>query len=98
MSTWFSSDTDFGHANIIHYCDRPYTSFSEMDDALVANWNQVVRPNDIVYHLGDFALGGREQAKLILLVSTGESLLFPAGMIKGGSQKMNIHPSLDTLL
>jgi calcineurin-like phosphoesterase family protein len=27
-----------------------------MDAAMVARWNEVVRPNDDVWHLGDFAL------------------------------------------
>jgi calcineurin-like phosphoesterase family protein len=28
-----------------------------MDKALVDNWNSVVTPQDVVYHLGDFAFG-----------------------------------------
>ena len=55
MKTLFTSDTHFGHANVIKYCNRPFSSPWEMDKALVANWNSVVSPDDVVYHLGDFA-------------------------------------------
>lgn len=34
MRTWFTSDTYSWHANIIHYCQRPYTSVGEMNDNL----------------------------------------------------------------
>lgn len=52
---WFTSDTHFGHANIIRYCDRPFRSVGEMDDTLIANWNARVAPGDLVWHLGDFS-------------------------------------------
>jgi calcineurin-like phosphoesterase family protein len=28
-----------------------------MNETLIANWNNVVTPDDVVYHLGDFAFG-----------------------------------------
>lgn len=54
---WVISDTHFGHANIIKYCGRPFSSVDEMNHVLVENWNKVVRDEDIVYHLGDVYFG-----------------------------------------
>jgi calcineurin-like phosphoesterase family protein len=56
MTTWFTSDHHFGHKNIIEYCNRPFDSVEEMNEALVASWNRSVRPDDTVYYLGDFSL------------------------------------------
>lgn len=52
---FFVSDMHFGHRNVIPYCNRPYASVEEMDDALVRNWNATVNSTDTVYHLGDWA-------------------------------------------
>jgi calcineurin-like phosphoesterase family protein len=54
MSIFFTSDTHFGHDNIIRTCKRPFSNAQEMDEALIARWNERVRPGDTVYHLGDF--------------------------------------------
>ena len=53
---WFTADTHFHHAPVIKYCNRPFSSVEEMDEALIAAWNARVSKTDIVYHLGDFAL------------------------------------------
>ena len=55
---FFTADTHFGHKNIINYCQRPFTNVEEMEEALIANWNSVVEKNDVVFHLGDFSMGG----------------------------------------
>lgn len=56
--TFFTSDTHFGHANIIKLCSRPFKDVEEMNEKLVENWNKVVPENGTVFHLGDFAFGG----------------------------------------
>jgi len=52
---WFTSDTHWGHANIIKHCNRPFTDVTEMDAVLLDNINSVVKTNDTLYHLGDFS-------------------------------------------
>lgn len=66
MSNWFTADLHLGHANIIKYCNRPFTSASEMDMTLIQRWNSVVKPEDTVYFLGDFCFAVTEQAKAYL--------------------------------
>lgn len=56
---WVVSDTHFGHENIIKYCDRPFSNIWEMNECMVNNWNSVVKPQDIVYHLGDVYMSTR---------------------------------------
>ena len=57
MTLWFTSDTHYGHTNIIKYCNRPFQSIEEMNQALADNWNDRVEADDKVWHLGDFAMG-----------------------------------------
>lgn len=52
---FFTADTHFGHGSIIPHCNRPFASIEEMDAIMVANWNAQVKPQDVVWHLGDFA-------------------------------------------
>lgn len=50
---YFTGDTHFGHENVIHFCDRPFSSVEEMDTAMIDLWNGRVHKNDTVYVLGD---------------------------------------------
>jgi calcineurin-like phosphoesterase family protein len=56
---YFTSDHHFWHANIINFCNRPFGSVEEMNEALIQNWNDLVGPEDEVYYLGDFSLAAR---------------------------------------
>ena len=63
MKEFIISDTHFAHANIIKYCNRPFSSVEEMDEYMVKKWNSVVGKDDIVWHLGDFGMGDKETIK-----------------------------------
>ncbi|AJD93396.1 hypothetical protein JMA_40780 (plasmid) [Jeotgalibacillus malaysiensis] len=51
---WFTGDTHFGNQRTLELSRRPFSTVKEMDAEIVRNWNQVVQPDDIVFHIGDF--------------------------------------------
>ncbi|WP_375455171.1 metallophosphoesterase [uncultured Methylobacterium sp.] len=57
MAVYFTSDTHFGDPRILRLDRRPFRDLATHDAALIANWNGIVRSGDVVWHLGDFALG-----------------------------------------
>ncbi len=65
MNTFLVSDTHFGHHGVCKFTNadgskmRPWDNIEEMDEALVKNWNEAVRPKDKVYHLGDVVINRR---------------------------------------
>lgn len=60
MEIFVISDTHFDHTNIISYSNRPFVNTASMDNAIIQNWNSVVSDDDIVYFLGDFTFGPKE--------------------------------------
>ncbi|MXQ11343.1 metallophosphoesterase family protein [Microvirga makkahensis] len=56
MTVFFTSDTHFGDPRVLRIDKRPFKTVAEHDEALIANWNETVSPEDEVWHLGDFAL------------------------------------------
>lgn len=63
---FFTSDHHFGHENIIRFCNRPFENVREMNEVLIERWNEKIKSNDEVYHLGDFALTYKENLETIL--------------------------------
>ena len=59
---WFTSDLHLSHDKEFLWGPRGFANQHEMNEALVENWNKVVKPNDIVYNLGDIALTDIEDA------------------------------------
>jgi calcineurin-like phosphoesterase family protein len=55
MATFFTSDTHFSDHRTLNIHRRPFASVREMDEAMIAGWNEVVADGDEVWHLGDFA-------------------------------------------
>ena len=56
------SDTHFGHAGVCRFLRddgtklRPWDNPDDMDEEMIKRWNDTVRPNDKVYHLGDVVI------------------------------------------
>ena len=61
----FSSDFHFGHRNVIAYCNRPFASVEEMNEALVRIWNEQVKPDDEIYLVGDFSLNPKWSKEIV---------------------------------
>ena len=62
-SVWLISDTHFGHAGVCRFLRndgvtklRPWDDPAEMDEFMIQAWNDKVKPNDKVYHLGDVVI------------------------------------------
>lgn len=75
MNRWITSDTHFGHQNIFRYCPWRTTlgaTIEQHDQALIAAWNETVQPGDVVYHLGDFAMGQRSRVASLRAQLTGD--------------------------
>jgi len=51
---WFTSDEHYGHTKVLLYNKRPYEFVEEMDKDLIKRFNEVVMPDDITIHAGDF--------------------------------------------
>lgn len=68
--TFVTSDSHFGHIGVTKFLRtdgsklRPWDDITNMDEALVHNWNAVVAPQDRVYHLGDVVINRRHLATL----------------------------------
>lgn len=69
MQIWFTSDTHYHHKNLVMGATdwkdkrdcRDFPSIGKHDDFIVNQINSVVKQDDILYHLGDWSMGGDEQ-------------------------------------
>lgn len=75
---WFTSDTHYHHKNIVRGTTswigegeihgisrtRDFDTLEEHDEVLISNFNNLIKENDEVWHLGDWSFGGHEQIKI----------------------------------
>jgi hypothetical protein len=97
MTRYLISDLHLDHANIIDYCDRPFTDVEEMNETLVENWNETVDDDDEVVFVGDLALTrGEDQLCEWIdrlsgrLVFFGEITIHSETMSKGSARTSGI--------
>lgn len=86
MKIWFTADTHFNHTNIIEYEDRRdypdlrmrpinFLTVEAMDKYIIDAWNFYVKPDDLVYHLGDFAFANKTKQREIREQLNGDIVL-----------------------
>lgn len=67
-SVYLTADTHFGHWGVCRFLRddgsklRPWDTPDEMDDYMITAWNETVKPNDKVYHLGDVVINRKKLA------------------------------------
>ena len=68
---FFTSDTHFAHVRMCEFIDydgnkvRPFDDWKEADELMIQNWNEIVKPNDKIYHLGDLSFNRNEADKIM---------------------------------
>lgn len=93
QQSFITSDLHLGHANIIKYCNRPFTDVYDMNRTLVYNWNATIRKDDIVYFLGDLAYGRNSSTDSWLRKLNGKITF-----IKGNHDESNSVELLDHMI
>jgi len=71
MTTWFTGGHHFGHQNIAKYENRP----DGWQDLAIDRWNEVVKDDDTVIHIGDFVFGPVDYGKMILNCLKGQKYI-----------------------
>ena len=59
---YFTSDLHLMHDKPFLFEPRGFSNIQDMNEAIVERWNKVVKPEDVVYNLGDFALNDIDAA------------------------------------
>jgi calcineurin-like phosphoesterase family protein len=92
MNRWFTSDLHLGHTKIIELCNRPFNSIDEMNEIIINNWNSVVKYHDVVYVLGDVALGKIAETLPMVKRLSGRKFLVPGNHDRCWSGNKKIRP------
>jgi len=72
---WVWSDQHFFHKNIISFSDRPYDNVEQMNEHLIANYNDYVGSNDICIWGGDVGFRGATEINKLLRQCNGYKIL-----------------------
>lgn len=68
---WLTTDTHFGHVNMVKLCYRP----EDFAERIIENWKKVVAPDDVVIHLGDVAWYNKPWVNDVLSTLPGKKIL-----------------------
>ncbi|NJJ37878.1 metallophosphoesterase [Paenibacillus apii] len=85
-TVFFTSDHHFGHRAIMEYESRPFADTEQMNESMIAAWNEAVAPEDRVFHLGDFSFLNKEETSRILSRLNGYKTLILGNHDRGRSR------------
>lgn len=75
---FLTSDTHFGHKNVLTFCARPFEDTKDMFLSIKKNWNSVVGENDVVFHCGDVCwFNSRRETRKYLEQLNGKIYIVP---------------------
>ena len=74
---WFTSDLHFFHKGVLSFCEdtRPWEDLETMHEGLIGEWNSKVKPDDIIFHLGDFSFKGKSATEDVLSQLNGRKIM-----------------------
>ncbi len=91
---YFTSDLHINHANILTLGHRPFKDLPEMHETLISNWNGRVTSSDVVYVLGDLALGNIKDLEPIVNRLNGTIVLVKGNHDRSPRKLMEACPSI----
>lgn len=87
---WVWSDQHFFHKNIISFSDRPYLNTQEMNETLIANYNDYVGENDVCIWGGDVGFGATGEINKLLDQCNGYKILIVGNHDFNGKKRRNL--------
>jgi calcineurin-like phosphoesterase family protein len=78
MATFIIANCQFGRSGVIRPNNRPFGNVQDMNDEMVQRWNAVVKPEDTVIHLGNFAWDPTTAEEMFEDLNFNQLLLLPA--------------------
>ncbi len=84
MKIWIFSDSHLGHAKMIEYCGRP----ENHSDIILENLHDLVRPGDMLIHLGDVCIGNDGKWHSLLDTLLPDTIRF---LIKGNHDSKSVN-------
>ena len=90
-----TSDTHFGHDREFLWGPRGFANYLDHDEYIIKQWNSVVGPDDIVYHLGDVMLGDNEYGMNCLRQLNGIIYIIPGN--HDTSTRIKLYKTLENI-
>jgi calcineurin-like phosphoesterase family protein len=79
MTDYVTSDLHFWHTNIMKFCPVTRARYNNdvvyMNEAMIEEWNAIIKPGDRTYILGDVCFASWEKAVAILKRLNGSKIL-----------------------